>query len=536
MKKNMKKGKKNFEKKPKSDFPEISVSDVSSKYLSKRVILNGLIERVVQTGGPTVFEISDGTGIIPLKAFVSAGVRAYEELNEGDYVRVITEIQEYQGEIEGDIKRIFKKEKAAADKIKADIERKLRERARVKETPFAVKGNKILEKLKKEMIKAAEEIRLAVLQSRPIIVRHHNDTDGYCSGYSLERAILPLIMKEHTNPKAAWEYFERAPCMAPYYELTDSIRDTSSSLRNAAKFSNKMPLIIIADNGSTEEDLMAIKQAKIHGAEVIVIDHHKFEKDVISKEVLAHINPFLVEESGSKFSAGMLCVELARLINEDVENIDQISALAGFADRIDYEAPKVMEDYLQIAKKEGYTKDLLGELSLVIEYVSTRLRFMEAREYIQVLFGEPRKQQKELVNLMAPYIRELDKKGLKMGRDNAVVEDLKKLTIQKIFIEETYPGFGFFPKPGRSVGLAHDDLSKSGKKALISLGVMNTGIIFRATDEANFSFHDLKETLVKKLPTAFIEGGGHKNAGTVSFLPKFKEQVLEEVEKYFKSL
>ena len=42
---------------------------------------------------------------------------------------------------------------------------------------------------------AATQIRLAVIQDRPIIVRHHNDCDGYSSGFALERAIIPLIEK-----------------------------------------------------------------------------------------------------------------------------------------------------------------------------------------------------------------------------------------------------------------------------------------------------------------------------------------------------
>jgi RecJ-like exonuclease len=74
------------------------------------------------------------------------------------------------------------------------------------------------------------------------------------------------------------------------------------------------------------------------------------------------------------------------------------------------------------------------------------------------------------------------------------------------------------------------------KPCLVSMGIMNTGIIFRASDEANFNYHELKEFVSKKLPTAFIEGGGHKNAGTFNFLPKFKDQAVSYVEEYFRSL
>jgi archaea-specific RecJ-like exonuclease len=419
---------------------------------------------------------------------------------------------------------------------------------------FLVKSP-ILEKLEKSFIKAATEIRLAIIQDRPIIVRHHNDTDGYSSGFTLERAILPLIEEQHGNQKASWEFFTRAPSTAPFYEIDDSIRDTALSLRNVAKFSNKMPLIIIADNGSSPEDLIAIKQGKVHGSDFIVVDHHYFDEDVISREVLTHINPFLVGEDGSHFSAGMLCAELARFINPNVENIEQIPALAGFADRIDIANPELMNKYMKIAQAQGYTKELLSDISLVIDYVSSKVRFMEVREYIEVLFGEPRNKQKHLVELMAPYIRELDKKGFKIGKSNAKVEKIGKVNLQYLYFEEFFPGFGFFPKPGRIVGLVHDSLQEENKEIfrhhnqekgmikmeekgitnLVTVGVMATAITMRATDGANFSVHELLHFLDKKLPEAFVEGGGHKNAGSITFLPNKQKQVFELLKEFIKN-
>ena len=88
-------------------------------------------------------------------------------------------------------------------------------------------------------------------------------------------------------------------------------------------FQTRCLLIIIADNGSSPEDLIAIKQGKVHGSDFIVIDHHYFDEDVISKEVLTHINPFLVGEDGSHFSAGMLCSEFARFINPNVKILNR---------------------------------------------------------------------------------------------------------------------------------------------------------------------------------------------------------------------
>lgn len=539
------KNKKNFSRNFKKDFKkparrteDVEAGDFFIKDIrdgsKKSASIFGKVNRVVQTGGPTVFVVSDGTGSLSLKGFVGPGARAFPEIEEGDSIRATIRIEEFKGEVEGEIIRI-KKLSEEEEKVFVDSLKKIeRDRAKVVPPEFLVES-RILDKLKDYFVKAATEIRLAVIQDRPIIVRHHNDADGYSSGFSLERAILPLVEEQHGSEKAGWEFFQRAPCAAPFYEIDDSIRDTAQSLRNVAKFSNKMPLIIIADNGSSPEDLMAIKQGKVHGSDFIVVDHHFFDEDVISKEVLVHINPFLVNEDGSNFSAGMLCSELARFINPDVKNISQIPAMSGYADRIDLGNPGVMKAYLKIAEEEGYTKQLLSDIALVIEYVSAKVRFMEVREYIEVLFGEPRDRQKALVHLMAPFIRELDKKGLKIAKANAKIERVGQTNLQSIYVEESFPGFGFFPKPGRAVGLVHDYAKEEkGISSLVTVGIMNTAITIRATDEANFSVHELIKYIDKKLPESFVEGGGHKNAGSITFLPNKQKEVVELMKEFIK--
>ena len=531
-------GMKKFERvrfKDPRDVKALSIDEVSKDMWKERVELKGSVERIIQTGGPTIFIVSDGTASLALKGFEKPGDRAYPEIDVEDHVKAVVEVSEYDGELEGEIKNIEKLSEGEKKELAKKIVNLQLERAKVVAPEFLIKSP-ILDKLKNLYIKAATEIRLAIIQQRPIIVRHHNDTDGYSSGYALERAILPLIQKEHGGEKSAWEFFLRAPCAAPFYEIDDSIRDSANSLRNVAKFSNKMPLVIIADNGSSPEDLMAIKHGKIHGMDFIVIDHHFSDEDVISAEVLTHINPFLIGEDGSHFSAGMLCTEFARFVNPDVQNINQIAGMAGMADRIDIGNKKAVDDYLKIAEKEGYSKDLLHEIASVIDFVSAKIRFMEVREYIEVLFGEPRKKQKELIRLMAPHIRKLSAKGLAIGKANAKQEMIGKTTLQTIEIEKTFPGFGFYPKPGMSVGMVHDDLQKEKKVTnLVTAGVMNTAITLRATDESNFSVHDLITFINKKSPNSFCEGGGHKNAGSIGFIPNKKDEIVELLKEFIKS-
>ena len=525
---------KKFDKKSAPIFRECLIEELSLRQKSK-VIVKGIVNKIAQTGGPTIFVVSDGTGSMSIKGFLKPGERSYPEIEEGDFVKATIQIGEFQGEMEGEISRMNKLDDKQKEIFVEEMEKIQFEKAKVEPPEFLVQDI-ILEKLKERFVQAATQIRLAIFQDRPIIIRHHNDADGYSSGFALERAILPLIQNYHGSRKSAWEYYSRAPCQAPFYEIDDSIRDTANSLRNVAKFSNKMPLVIITDNGSSPEDLMAIKQGKIHGSEFIVIDHHFFDKDVISSEVLTHINPFLVAENGSMFSAGMLCAELARFVNPKVDNISQIPAMAGFADKIDLLNPETMNAYLRIAENEGYSKELLSDISLVIDYVSAKVRFMEVREYIEVLFGEPREKQRQLVDLMSPYIRELDRKGLAIGKASAEQDKLGETIFQFIEIEESFPGFGFFPKPGRAVSLIHDSfLKEKGDIALVTAGIMNTAITLRATDKANFSVHELLRILNNELPNAFVSGGGHKNAGSISFIPNRKREVVKILREFVRS-
>ena len=523
--------KETFEKFISREIENVEIKDINQDFFNREVGVAGLVERVAQTGGPTIFVVSDGTATLALKGFIGQGQRAYPDIMEGNTVKAVVTINEYNGELEGEIKKI---EKLSDNEHKVYLEKIIllqKKRAEVKEIPFLIK-NSILDKLKPLMIKAAFEIRLAIIQNRPIIIRHHNDTDGYCAGYALEKAILPLIEKEHGSEKAGYEFFMRSPCQAPFYEIDDSIRDTATSLRNMAKFSNKMPLVVITDNGSTPEDLFGIKQGKVHGIEFIVIDHHFFDKDVISKEVLTHVSPFLVGEEGSKFSAGMLGAELARLIN-NVPGLEVLPAIAGLADRIDIENPDTLKEYVKIAEKEGYTRELLINISKVIDFVSAKVRFMEVREYIGVVFGEPRHKQKELVGLMAPYIIGLEEKGLAIAKSNTRIEKIGKTSLQLLDIENTFPGFGFYPKPGKCVGMVHDDLQKTKEiNNLITAGLMKTAITIRATDGANFSMHELISYLGKNTPNSFVEGGGHKNAGSITFLPNKQEEILDLMRKF----
>ena len=512
---------------------ELAISAIDiKKHEGKLVQVVGSIDRVVQTTGPTLFSLVDGSGVLTLKGFEGPGVRAYPKVVLGSTVKALVKIKEFDTLLEGEIMKLLLFEGKEADEIKQHIAKQERERATVT-PPVFMTASPILEKLKDRFIAAATEIRLAVIQNRPIIVRHHNDADGYSSGFALELAIIPLITKQHGGGKAPWEYYTRSPCAAPMYEIDDSIRDTAHSLADEAKFSNKMPLVIIADTGSGKEDLLGIQQGRIHGMDFIVVDHHFFGEDVISAETLVHINPFLVNEDGAQYSAGMLCSEFARFINPEVDT-SAIAALSGLADRIDN--PTVVNAYIKLAEKKGYSKQMLHDIGALIDFVSAKLRFMEAREYIETVFGEPMEKQKKLLGLLAPYIRQLEMKGLAIAESAAQIEKIGSVTLQTLEVEQAFPRFAY-PKPGKCVGMLHDKIQESKKlDKVVSVGILADLITIRATDASGFSVHDFMATLKEQLPGAFPDGGGHHRAGAIKFVPNKRADVLKVLREFIKKL
>jgi len=504
-----------------------SINEIKKRSSKGVNTLSGLVISVAQTTGPTLFTITDGTGSLVVKAFEGPGARAYPDILEGDFVDVSFKLKEFNNALEGDALKMHKLSGNSAIKVKEKIENLQRSRAKPTEVSFMAKS-KVLDKLKDSFIKAATEIRLAIVMNRRIIVRHHNDADGYSSGFAIESAILPLIEQQHGKGKALRQYFTRAPSATPFYEIEDSIKDASHSLTGQASFSEQIPLVIIVDTGSGEESLLAIQQGKVHGMDFIVVDHHFFKQDLISKEVLVHINPFLVGEDGASFSAGMLCAELARFVYNKAE-VEQIPGIAGIADSI--KNPEVMDQYIKIAENKGYSKQLLADIASVIDFVSTKLRFMEAREYVGVMFGQPMAQQKKLISLMSPYIRNLEAKALEVAKSAVKTEKHGKFTINYLYIEQFFSR-GIYPKPGRINSLMQDFNEKQGVKCLISLGVLSDAITLRASKDSEFSMHEFIESARKEVPDAFIEGGGHELAGAIRYVPAKQPLVLAALKNY----
>lgn len=225
----------------------------------------------------------------------------------------------------------------------------------------------VLNKLHPKLVDAARTIRRAIFDGRPILVRHHADADGICAGVAIEKAVLPLIRKINPDPEAEWHCFRRSPSKAPFYELEDVVKDLSMALEDCERYDQKLPLLILLDNGSTEEDLVSLMKTKVYDLETVVVDHH-YPGEVVDGKVIVddyvdvHVNPYLVG-GDSEIPAGALASEISKMINPKIK--DMILHIPGIAAVGDRSQSLEAERYIKLAESKGYSKKDLEKLQHV---------------------------------------------------------------------------------------------------------------------------------------------------------------------------
>ena len=504
----------------------VRITDLKSR-VGKTVAIEGEVAQIKQTSGPTIFTIVDESGIQNVAAFVEAGVRAYPEIELDQIVRVIGEVmmRNNQLQIEADAVTALASDEAAT--VRARIEKALEERAEPPEIPFLIQSD-VLERLRPEMRKVAKIIRKAVFVSQPIILRHHADADGICSAVAIEQAVVALIRESGADFDAENYLFKRAPSKAPFYEIEDITRDLDFSLKDHVRFGQKMPLILLTDNGSTEEDEPSYKIASVYEIPFVVIDHHHPDA-TIDKYLLAHVNPYHV---GGDFgiTAGMLGTEIARLINPKVDPaIRHIPAVAGVGDRS--EAPERAK-YLELVK-DRYPEAACKDIALALDYEQFWLRFNDGREII-----------KDILNIPGNTNRHEKLVALLVDGANAMIEDQMSACMPHVVPRELASGAKVFlidveihahkftfPPPGKTSGEVHDRLCKANAGSpVVTIGFGPDFAVLRSRGVLMNIPRMVRELRVE-IPGGGISGGGHLVVGSIKFVEGMRSVVLEALIK-----
>ncbi|MDD1689797.1 MAG: S1 RNA-binding domain-containing protein [Methanoregula sp.] len=504
----------------------VRIADLSTK-VGKTVAIEGEIAQVKQTSGPTIFTIVDETGTQNAAAFVEAGVRAYPEVELEHIVKVIGEVmmRNNQLQIEVDAMTALTGDDAVA--VKDRIEKALDLRSEPEDIPLLVKSE-VMEKLRPEMKKVAKIIRKAVFTSQPIILRHHADADGICSAVAIEQAVVSLIRESGGDFDADYFLFKRAPSKAPFYEIEDITRDLDFALKDHVRFGQKMPLVLLTDNGSTEEDEPAYKIASVYDIDFIVVDHHHPDA-TIDKYLKAHVNPYHV---GGDFgiTAGMLGTEVARLINPRVEPvIRHLPAVAGVGDRS--EAPE-RALFLELVRDQ-YPEEACKDIALALDYEQFWLRFNDGREIVKDILNinGRTERHKKLIALLVDGANTMIEDQMSASMPHVVSRVLANDAHLFLLDVEIHAHKFTFPPPGKTSGEVHDRLCREhAGKPVVTIGFGPDFAVLRSRGVLMNIPRMVRELRVE-LPGGGISGGGHLVVGSIKFVEGMREVVLEALIK-----
>lgn len=525
--------------KVKKNIARRTIASLDNKSLGKVARIEGEVIQVQQTSGPTIFTITDETAITWAAAFDEAGVRAYPHIEMGDIVEVIGEVNQHSGKIQIESEVIEKLDPEKEASVRQMIDKALDEKAEPEKVPTLIKSP-ILDKLQPKMRESAKTIRRAIMDGRTVLLRHHADADGISAGVAVEKAILPLLREVSPSSDAEWHYFRRSPSKAPFYELEDVIKDLSFALEDLDRHGQKLPLIVLLDNGSTEEDVLALMKAKIYDIEIVVIDHH-FPGEVIDGKVEVdefvdvHVNPYLVG-GDSQITAGALAVEVANIINPEIK--DLISHLPGVAALGDHAESDEAKQYIKLASNKGYSRDDLDKIAACVDFEAYYLRFMNGRGIMDTILGVDNLDKHQ--RLVDALYKEYNKRiaiQMKATLPNVKEEKLPNGIHFNVLDVEKYAHKFTFPAPGKTCGFVHDNYVKKlgDDTPIITLCYGPDFGVVRATDNIHkmfgFNLNEIIWKLQDKIPEAGIDGGGHEVAGSIKFIEGLSKEVLSSFAK-----
>lgn len=491
--------------------------------IGRTVTVVGEIAQIKQTSGPTIFTLVDETGTENAAAFLEAGVRAYPEANLGDIVQVYGQAMQRNSQVQVEVGSLAVLEGAEADEVRTRIEKALDERAEPPDIPLLVESE-VMSLLRPQMREVAKTIRKAVFVSQPILLRHHADADGICSAVAIEQAVVSLIRESGGDFDADYFLFKRAPSKAPFYEIEDVTRDLDFATKDLARYGQKMPLVLLTDNGSTEEDEPAMKQARVFELTLVVVDHHHPDA-VIDQYLAAHVNPYHV---GGDYgiTAGMLGTEVARLINPAVgDAIRHLPAVAGVGDRS--EAPE-RQRYLDLVG-DRYSEDDCKKMALALDYEQFWLRFNDGREIV-----------KEILDLADDHERHERFVDLLVESANGMIAEQLEATmphVQERVLEngahlftldvEIHAHKFTFPPPGKTSGEVHDRLCKANPGVpVVTIGFGPDFAVLRARGVL-MNIPRMVRELRSEITGGGVSGGGHLVVGSIKFVEGMREEVLE---------
>ncbi|MFB6200706.1 MAG: OB-fold nucleic acid binding domain-containing protein [Halorhabdus sp.] len=365
--------------------PTVEVDNLSG-WVGDTVRVTGEIVVARQTSGPTIFELRDGTGTVDCAAFVEAGVRAYPDIGEGDVVELTGEVRERRGDLQIETAALSLLEGDEREAILEHIESALSERARPDEVVPVVADDAVAAE-SEPIADAVEAIRRAVLEDRPVIVRHSATTDGYVGGAAIERAVLPLVRDRHDRDDAEYHYVDRRPIEGDVYDLADATTDVTQMLTDRERHDENLPLLVFVAAGGTAESADGFELLDVYDVPRIVVD------TVVEPEIADLVETALAPTTDATTiatadgttrgpTATVLAATVAAHVSEDVrKDLRHLPAVSYWG--------TVPEAYAEAAAEAGYDATAITEIREAIALGAYYQSYEDKRELVtDLLFGD----------------------------------------------------------------------------------------------------------------------------------------------------
>lgn len=487
--------------------------DALSNHVGQKVRLEAEVVDVRQTSGPTIFEVADESGTVDCAAFVEAGVRAYPEIEVGDYVRLDGEIERRRGDLQVETEALEVLDDDARDDLKRRVEDSMDARTRPPEVELLA-DEPAVAAIEDDVRDAAQAIRRAIIESRPIVVRHLATADGYVAGAAIEHAVLPMIRDEHENSDAEYHYFDRRPLEDRFYDMDDVTKDVSNMLGNNERHGEKMPLFVLAGAGATSESADSYELLSIYGADAVVVDGGQPDAEIADLvDVLVNPNQ---ESPGADLPAGVLASNIAIHVNPDVrDDIRHLPAVSYWSD--------VPESYATLADEAGYDADAVTDVREAISLEAYYQSYDDKRELITDLLFEP--EHRELAGHVAEQFR------IKLGIELETAEP--HLTLRgfgdvmfRVLDVEAFTHRFDFPASDLLLTEIHRQESEHTDDTLVTLGTDADELHIRS-DEA-VDLRAVADRAREEVPDAGLRAKG-TTQGKLEFLRGERDEVVDAV-------
>jgi RecJ-like exonuclease len=279
------------------------------------------------------------------------------------------------------------------------------------------------------------------------------------------------------------------------------------------------------DNGSTEEDVPAMRQAQIYGLSMLVVDHHH-PNDVVDQFLLGHVNPAHAKGDFG-ITTGMMGTEIARMINPQIESkIKHFPAVSAVGDRS--EAPEA-EKYIKLIN-EKFRIEELKKIALALDYEAFWLRFNEGRGLINdiLCLGRLDRHQR-IIDLLCEQAQAAIDDQLEACIGNVKSTTLPNGVMMNVLDIENYAHKFTFPPPGKTAGEVHDRLcNKFAEKPIVTIGYGPDFAVLRSRG-VKMNIPQIVKELMEEIPNGGVSGGGHLVVGSIKFVSGMRKEVLAKL-------